>query len=75
MYNPFNSFNFSFVLFSYQFNYLAAKGRVFLCVCNSEFQTRVAFAFLQKIQSRYQPDAETNFEEMLVQEMVTQTIK
>jgi hypothetical protein len=41
-----------------------------LCVCDSEFQTRVAFAFLQKIQSRYQEGNVANLEEMLLQEMV-----
>eukprot|EP00029_Vermamoeba_vermiformis_P004076 TRINITY_DN14604_c0_g1_i1.p1 TRINITY_DN14604_c0_g1~~TRINITY_DN14604_c0_g1_i1.p1 ORF type:complete len:211 (-),score=62.28 TRINITY_DN14604_c0_g1_i1:110-742(-) len=58
----------SYVHQSYAFNYISQKGRVFLCVTSTDFQTRVAFAYLQKIQGEYRPSGDLDFEGVLQRE-------
>ncbi len=61
---------FKLVYFSrYVFNYSSHKGLVFLCVTSTTFQTRVAFAYLQHIQSQYRPGV-LGFDHVLRRESV-----
>lgn len=46
-------------------NYIVSHGTIFLCVCSDDFQSRIAFAFLQKMEEEY--DGRPDFENRMKQ--------